>query len=194
MFFGSSKDNLSSNNDHTNVETNFDTGSISDPFDSIDDEELLRLTEPNAMQTVQDASQWCGVSNVNDFSDGFHTESDQDGYFQSNFNSNATYKVAQGRGFSNSMDFTPIQAPYSAASQNQTNPFTEGYYAEQTPIIPESYAQQSNFHGHSQYGYNPSHSIGRVPQFGSPPLSRGGNHQGGNIYDHLPSYYTQQYM
>ncbi|KAL7519323.1 hypothetical protein ACHAWX_004790 [Stephanocyclus meneghinianus] len=193
LFFGSSKDHFSSN-DHTNVEANFDTGSISDPFDSIDDEELLQLTEPNATQTVQDASQWSDVTNVNDFSDGLQTESYQDGYFQSNFNSNATYKLAQGRDFSNSMDFTPIQAPYSAASHNQTNRCTGGYYAEEAPIIPESYAQHSNFHRHSQHGYNPSYSIGRVPQFGSPPLSSGGNHQGGYAFDHLPSYYTQQFM
>eukprot|EP00804_Cyclotella_cryptica_P002599 CCRYP_010426-RB/>CCRYP_010426-RB protein AED:0.13 eAED:0.13 QI:260/1/0.75/1/1/0.75/4/0/384 len=128
MFFGSSKEHAPPS-DHMNDGDNFDTGSISDAFESIDDEELLRLTEPNATLTAQH-SEWCGVTHVNDFSDGFHPESNQDEYFRSNFNSNATYAVAQGGDFSSCMDFTPIHATYSIASHYQMNRFTEGYTRE----------------------------------------------------------------
>lgn len=137
----------------------------------------------------------CNASNVNDFSDEFHKEPNQDGYFQSNFNSNATYAVAHNGDYSNSMEFMPIQAPYSTACQYEMNPFTSEYLGEQTPIIPNSYAQQHNFHRHSQHGYTSSHSTVGVPSFESPPqASCGGMYQGVNTCDQLPRYYTQQFM
>ena len=162
----------------------FDTGSLgsnseTEAFDTIDDEELLRITEPDGLRNSQQTNQWSNATN----SGGYH--SSQGRHYQSNFNSS----VAQGGGFSSNIGFTPIQPSYYTTNQYQQ---ASGGYS--SIVVPDSFGRHDNFRYSSHAGHSSVHS----GQFESGRLSRfspqGGNYQGEFGYDHSARYYTQQFM
>ncbi|KAL3770271.1 hypothetical protein ACHAWO_003676 [Cyclotella atomus] len=161
-FFGSSKSNEEPNN--ANDDT-FDTGSITEAFDDIEDNEFLQIPNPNVMENTH-PSQWQS-ENVHEEFNGFQENSyTQEQFFQPNHNNTrSVHSFAHGtNNFSNELDYTPIQPTYQSNHYHPREQYVE------ISIIPESFAQHHNFTPHSMqhgHGYRSSHSNGRAAPFRS---------------------------
>jgi hypothetical protein len=177
MFFGSSIVRESNGDDK------FDTGSITEAFDDIDDEELLQLPDPSMIQNAHQTTQWTSTSaNLS----AFQNQYSQGGNFESNHDSRIGHSTAQRNIFSSDIDLTPIQPSFSANHHH-----SRGHYNEKSSIIPDSFVQHTR-HG---YGYTPRQSVGGMPSFR--PSHAGGSHRGNyqrhDGYDQ-PTPFFRQFM
>lgn len=156
MFFGSSKTKAESDTNGPNNDK-FDTGSISEAFDDIDDEELLQIPNPDVViQHTEPAChathQWSHANEIAFQEDLYNRGSN----FHQNYNPANTFDE-QSNAISNHIDFTPIQPAYQVVHPYQSRE----YHSERASIIPDSFAQQNNFTPHPMqhgYGRTPTHS------------------------------------
>jgi len=141
MFFNPSQAKGSSMD--VNVQDAFDTGSITEAYDDIDDNEFRQIPDPStAMEDVQQI-----IQNTNDNFDNFYQEYNQDHHMQSRF--------GESNDFSIDVEFTPIQPSY-----HNSQYYSGDHYSERSSIIPNSFGQTTQ----SGYEYTPSHFVG-VPSF-----------------------------
>eukprot|EP00970_Alexandrium_tamarense_P003569 scaffold559_cov190-Alexandrium_tamarense.AAC.64 len=166
-----------------------DTGSITDAFeDEIDHDGLLKYSDPTIAQNDQQHQQSCKgnsyqpqMNQKESMGEGYNASSTGHSHRPNyNFEGDMSTSVVQEHGYSNNIDFTPIQPSYQPTGQYQTHISSNEYCESNSSVFPESFPRQNSF-AHSANRGDPHQmtSNGYHPEYSSNPNS---NYSNGSYY------------
>jgi hypothetical protein len=167
-----------------------DTGSITDAFeDEIDHDGLLKYSDPTIAQNDQQHQQSCKgnsyqpqMNQKESMGEGYNASSTGHSHRPNyNFEGDMSTSVVQEHGYSNNIDFTPIQPSYQPTGQYQTHISSNEYCESNSSVFPESFPRQNSF-AHSANRGDPHQmtSNGYHPEYSS---NLNSNYSNGSYYD-----------